>query len=438
MMQRMSAATPVTTNFSTSQKLLERARRSLAGGVSSPFRAKAPVPLYFRDGEGARLEDVDGNRYIDYALAWGPAILGYRHPRMVEAMAKAAVRPHVYGAQHELEIAVAERLCSLIPAAGLVSFTSSGSEALQIVLRIARAATGRSLVLKFEGHYHGWIDSTLVSYKPPAERTGPHLESAGQVANALDNLLIGPWNDAAWLEQTIAARGGEIAAIVMEPVLCNSGCLMPQPGYLELARKLATECGAVLIFDEVITGFRIGIHSAQGHFGVTPDLATFGKAIGGGLPLSAFAGRADLMDMMYTANVRYGGTFNGNPVSLAAADAALEVLSANEGEALKRANALGERLMKGIAEAAARHGIALTVTGFGTAFTLHFSSHGEWRNYRDTHHDDAAQLRRFLVAALERGLHLLPDGRWYTSAAHTEADIEETLAIVESSFQVIA
>jgi glutamate-1-semialdehyde 2,1-aminomutase len=434
----MPAATPVTTNFSTSQKLLERARRSLAGGVSSPFRAKAPVPLYFRGGEGARLEDVDGNRYIDYALAWGPAILGYRHPKMVEAMAQAAVRPHVYGAQHELEIAVAERLCSLIPAAGLVSFTSSGSEALQIVLRIARAATGRNLVLKFEGHYHGWIDSTLVSYKPPAGCVGPHLESAGQVANALDNLLIGPWNDAAWLEQAIAARGGEIAAIVMEPVLCNSGCLMPQPGYLELARKLATRCGAVLIFDEVITGFRIGIHSAQGHFGVTPDLATFGKAIGGGLPLSAFAGRADLMETMYAGNVRYGGTFNGNPVSLAAADAALEVLSANEGEALKRANALGERLMDGIAGAAARHGIPLTVTGFGTAFTLHFSTHTGWRNYRDTLHDDAAQLRRFLIAALERGLHLLPDGRWYTSAAHTEADIEETLAIVESSFQVIA
>src|SRR5690242_19502110 len=228
-----------TRNFTTSREMLERARQSLAGGVSSPFRAGFPVPLYFADGCGARLRDVDGNEYIDYVLAWGPMILGYRHPALVEAMRTAAERPYSYGEEHELEIRVAEKIQQLVPCAERVAFTSSGSEAVQLALRLARAYTKRNLILKFEGHYHGWMDSVLASNHPSREEAGPLekpnivLGSAGQVANAVDNVIVAAWNRVELLEQVFAAHGSKIAAVIMEPVLCNSGCLMPVPGYLE-------------------------------------------------------------------------------------------------------------------------------------------------------------------------------------------------------------
>jgi glutamate-1-semialdehyde 2,1-aminomutase len=433
--------TPVVTrNFTTSQKLLERARQSLAGGVSSPFRASFPVPLYFADGRGARLRDVDGNEYIDYVLAWGPMILGYGHPALVEALHRAAERPHSLGEQHELEIRVAEKIQQLVPCAERVALTSSGSEAVQLAMRLARAYTGRNLILKFEGHYHGWMDSALVSYHSASEQMGPVenpnvvLGSKGQVANAAENVVVAPWNRPEILEQAFATHGAEIAAVIMEPVLCNSGCLMPHDGYLQTAREICGRHGALLIFDEVITGFRMGLAGAQGFYGVTPDLATFGKAVAGGLPLSVVAGRREIMERMFGGGVAFGGTFNGNPVSLAAADAALGELARDGGALLAQANERGRRLMEGIDAVARRHGVALTVTGFGTAMSLHFTRRTELRDYRDTLDDDREMLQRVLRRALEEGLHLVPDGRLYVSAAHTDGDIDETLDVFERVF----
>ncbi len=433
--------TPVVTrNFTTSQKLLERARQSLAGGVSSPFRASFPVPLYFADGRGARLRDVDGNEYIDYVLAWGPMILGYGHPALVEALHRAAERPHSLGEQHELEIRVAEKIQQLVPCAERVALTSSGSEAVQLAMRLARAYTGRNLILKFEGHYHGWMDSALVSYHSASEQMGPVenpnvvLGSKGQVANAAENVVVAPWNRPEILEQAFATHGAEIAAVIMEPVLCNSGCLMPHDGYLQTAREICGRHGALLIFDEVITGFRMGLAGAQGFYGVTPDLATFGKAVAGGLPLSVVAGRREIMERMFGGGVAFGGTFNGNPVSLAAADAALGELARDGGALLAQANERGRRLMEGIDAVARRHGVALTVTGFGTAMSLHFTLRTELRDYRDTLDDDREMLQRVLRRALEEGLHLVPDGRLYVSAAHTDGDIDETLDVFERVF----
>jgi glutamate-1-semialdehyde 2,1-aminomutase len=424
-------------NFATSQQLLERARQSLTGGVSSPFRANFPVPLYFTDGHGARLRDVDGNEYIDYALAWGPMILGYGHPALVEAIRGAAERPHCLGEEHELEIRVAERIQQLVPCAERVAFTSSGSEAVQLAMRLARAYTGRNLILKFEGHYHGWLDSALVSHHPSREEVGPLenpnvvLGSVGQVANAAENVLVAPWNRPDILEEVFAKRGADIAATIMEPVLCNSGCLMPADGYLRTAREICGRHGVLLIFDEVITGFRMGLSGAQGFYGVTPDLATFGKAVAGGLPLSVVAGRREIMEQMFSGGVAFGGTFNGNPVSLAAADATLGELSRDGGALLAQANERGRRLMEGIRAVANRRGVPLTVTGFGAAMALHFANRTELRDYRDTLDDDRAMLQSVLRRALEEGLHLLPDGRLYVSAAHTGEDIEETLAAFE-------
>lgn len=434
----------MTEKWRTSVEMLERARRSLAGGVSSPFRAKAPVPLYFRHGCGSHLIDEDGNEYIDYALAWGPAILGHCYPKLVEALLEQARRPVAYGAQHRLEIEVAERFQAAVPCAERLIFTSSGSEAVQCAWRLARAFTGRNRIVKFEGHYHGWFDSVLISYKPSADRVGPleapHpvLESRGQVPNAADNVIVLPWNRADLLERAFERHGAEIAAVIMEPVLCNSGCLMPAPGYLEAAREITRRHGALLIFDEVITGFRIAPGGAQSHFGVTPDLATFGKAAGGGLPLSVIAGRKEILDLLFTGGVAYGGSFNGNPVSLAGAKVALEELTRDGGALLAHANRIGEMLMSGIYQAARRAGIDLIVCGFGAAFAIHFTRKNVLVDYRDTLEDDRARLAAFIRMALEEGLYLLPDGRFYVSVVHTEEDADRTLEAIQRIFHRLA
>ena len=430
-----------TDRWRRSRECLERARQSLAGGVSSPFRAKAPIPLFIADAGGSRFRDVDGNEYIDYTLGWGPLILGHCHPALVEAVRRQAARPHLLGAQHELEAQVAEQVQRLVPCAERVAFTSSGSEAVQLVLRLARAFTGRPLVVKFEGHYHGWMDGALLSYHPSAaELEATPLPCAvpgskGQVPNAAANVLIAPWNDAVALERLFAEHGSEIAAVIAEPVVCNSGCLFPEPGFLETMSRISKQHGALLIFDEVITGFRIGLGGAQEFFGITPDLATFGKAIGGGLPLSAICGRREIMELMFGGGVSFGGTFNGNPLSLAAAAATIGELSKGGGEPLAGARRTGESLMAGIRAVAARRGIPLLVTGFGTAFALHFTAAAELRNYRDTLADDRPLLDRFLLAAVAEGINPVPDGRLYVSTVHSERDVADTVAAFDRAFE---
>ncbi|MEN6537466.1 MAG: aspartate aminotransferase family protein [Bryobacteraceae bacterium] len=420
-----------------SRENLERARKSLIGGVSSPFRAKFPVPLYFQDCKGPRLKDVDGNEYIDYTLGWGPNILGYRHPAVVEAVRRQAEGAHTYGAQHELEFLVAERIQQFVPCAERLAFSSSGSEAVQLALRLARAFTGRNLILKFEGHYHGWFDPILLSHHPRREEIGPReqpnvvLESRGQVANAADNVVVAPWNCVESVARVFERHGTRLAGVIMEPVLCNGGCLMPQSGYIEAVARMCRENGTVLIFDEVITGFRMALGGAQSQFGVTPDIATFGKAVGGGMPLSVIAGKRDILEMMISGGVSFGGSFNGNPMVLAASHATLGELSQNDGAALKRANEVGSSLMDGIRAVAKRRGIPLTVSGFGTAFALHFTGKAELREYRDTLDDDREKLARFAKALLAEGVYILPDGRMYTSTVHTEREVEETVQAVD-------
>lgn len=400
------------------------------------------MPLYLEGAEGCRLTDVDGNTYIDYTLAWGPLILGHRHPRIVEVVRAQADRPHIYGAQHELEYLAAELFCAAVPCAERVAFTCAGTEAVQLAMRLARAFTGRQKILKFEGHYHGWVDTALVSHHPSLDVLGegeeipPVVESRGQVANAAENFLVRQWNDPESVERAFEGHADEIAAVIVEPVLCNSGCLMARPGYLESLRRLCDQHGALLIFDEVITGFRMSLGGAQQALGVVPDLATFGKAIGGGLPLSAVAGRADVMEQI-GAGVSFGGTFNGNPVSMAAARATLEELARDEGEPLVQANALGSLLKTGVQLLAGKHGVPLRTEGFGLAFALHFTEREELRTYRSTLDDDHERLQRFLRLALDRGVNILPDGRMYTSTAHKLEDVEQTLTALGGAFEAL-
>ena len=427
-------------SWEKSRALLDRASRSLAGGVSSPFRARAPVPLHFEDGRGSRLKDADGNWYIDYTLGWGPNILGYRHPAIVEEVRRAAEGPHTYGAQHELEFLVSEKIQSLVPCAERVSFTSSGTEAVQLAWRLCRAFTGRNLILKFEGHYHGWMDSALISYHPAGDEAGPResptpvAPSKGQVPNAVENVAVAVWNSLEAVERVMARRGGEIAAVVMEPVLCNSGGILPRPGYLEGVREIARKHGALLMFDEVITGFRLALGGAQQYYGVVPDISTFGKAVAGGLALSGVAGRAEILELTIHGGVAFGGSFNGNPIVLAGSQATLGVLSADDGAALKHAHRVGGSIMEGIREAARRRGLPVLVTGFGTAFAVHFTRKPELVEYRDTLADDTEMLRRLVVALLEEGVYILPDGRLYVSVVHSDEDAKETVAAFERAF----
>ncbi|HYM09086.1 MAG TPA: aminotransferase class III-fold pyridoxal phosphate-dependent enzyme [Bryobacterales bacterium] len=396
-----------------SKQLWERAKGPLAGGVSSAFRARAvPHPLYFESGRGPRLTDVDGNTYIDYTLAWGPLILGHAHPAVERAVAEQLSRGWIYGAQLEGEVRVAQKIVDLVPCADQVCFCSSGTEAVQVAFRIARGYSGRSRIVRFEGHYHGWIE--------PSPGT-----------------LTLPWNDIAAVEKAVAEYGKEIAAIITEPILCNGGCILPGPGYLQALREITAQHGIVLIFDEVITGFRVALGGAQQRYSVTPDLATFGKAVAAGFPLSVVAGRGEIMEVVASGKVLHGGTFNGNPVVLAAAEAALEELSRDGGAALQRAAEFGHLARRGLEAAAQRHGIPLTVRGVETVFRLTFGDEGPVTDSRGLTAPASGRLGAFLAAALDAGLYLLPDGRWYISTVHGERELDETLAAADQALSAL-
>lgn len=412
----------------------ERAQRSLAGGVSSGLRRVArPYPLFFATGHGAQVKDVDGNTYLDYGLAWGPLILGHSPAVVAQAIARQLSRGLTFGAQHDLEFEVAERLKQVIPCAELVCFANSGTEIVQVALRLARAFTGRPKYLKFEGHYHGWDDSVLLSYHPStaeiASASGkPIGVGAGQRAHR--DVLIAQWNDRESVERLFAVYSSEISAVICEPLLCNSGCIPAEPGFLQFLREITRRYDALLIFDEVITGFRIGLAGAQGKYGIVPDLATYAKAIGGGLPLSALVGRAQIMELIATGKVVHAGTLNGNPIVLAAAKATLAVLSRDNGGVYTDLFRLGLRLRSGIESLLAKHGFNVVTSGDAAVFHVAFMPQPA-RNYRDLMEADTKQYGDFVLSLLDEGVLVLPDGRWYVSVSHTPEIIDDTLAAVE-------
>ena len=437
------------------QDLWTRARRVLPGGVSSNVKMdERPQPLFFTHAEGSRLYDCDGNAYIDYTCGYGPVILGHAYPPVVEALQRAAARGFNYGGQHEGEILLAERLAAAVPCIDMVRYNSSGSEVVAAAVRLARAYTRRSKIVKFAGHYHGWFDEELLATHPspvgdaapdgdaspdgdaaPDGDGPPGPESAGQPASSAAHVLVAPWNDAAALERLLAAHQGEVAAVLMEPIMCNSGAIMPAPGYLERARELCTRHGVVLIFDEVITGFRVDLGGAQALLGVTPDLAVFGKAVANGFPLSCVGGRREIMDLMSTGNVFHGGTFNGNPLGIASALATLDELARDDGAAFHRLTATGRRLMQGIRDAAAARGTPVLVQGPGPVFYMWFTDQPAITDYRSSARVSREPYARFAAAMLARGVRVIPGGRWYVTVSHTDADIDQTLNTVGTALE---
>jgi glutamate-1-semialdehyde 2,1-aminomutase len=430
--------------WSESQRLLERARRSIPGGVTSNVRAaERPFPLFFANAEGAILTDVDGNEYIDYVLGQGPMILGHSHPAVLETVGQAMRRGQLFAGQHELEIEVAEALVRLVPCAELCRFGVSGSELVQAAMRLARAVTGRTLILRFEGHYHGWFDNVLLNVATPPEQAGPRerpqlrLASPGQTASVLGDFLLLPWNDLGLVEQLFAERGHEIAAVMTEPMMCNTGAIQPAPGFLQGLRRLCDQHGALFYMDEVITGFRLGLGGAQGRFGVTPDLATFAKAMAGGFSTAALVGRAEYMER-FARDVNHSGTFNGNVISMAAAAASLAELERDDGAIYRHMEEVGTSLIEGISGLARRLDLPLLVQGLPTAFHLSFTALEGLRDYRDyALHCDKERYGRLKVALLRRGVRVLDRGVWYISAAHTQAHVERTLAMMAEALEEV-
>ena len=421
------------TTFEGSRQLIAEASQSLPGGVNSNYRLGiAPTPLVFERGEGPYLYDADGNRLIDYYLGMGPMILGHNPAPVLEAVEKQLGSGILYAGQSQIEQEAARMVCEMVPCAERVRFSCAGSEVVQAVIRLARAATQRSVIIKFEGHYHGWMDNILWSIAPTAEEYGPEEApnavpaSAGQDLQAGLHTEVLPWNNLELLEKRL--ERGDVAGVIMEPAMCNTSTVFPADGYLEGVRRACTETGTVLIFDEVITGFRVGPGGAQAHFGVTPDLATFGKAIASGFPVSCFAGRADLMELFASGGVMHGGTFNGHPACMAALVATLGELE--KPETFAALDRQGTRLMAGIGEALDAAYIQARVEGFPQIFHVGFGVEGEVSDYRSSLQADKERYVRFTEALHYRGVRALERGAWFLSTAHTADVVDETVAAV--------
>lgn len=388
--------------------------------MNSNVRLDAPR-IFFERAKGAWLWDVDGNSYIDYLLGQGPAFLGHCPDVVLDAVHSATSRGMVFGAQHTLEVEAAERLCGILGWPEMVRFGSSGTEMVQVALRIARAATGRDRFVRFEGHYHGWLDNVLIA----VEDGKPVPASVGQLAHHLDDCFLLPWNDVEALRELVERSSDGIAAILMEPVMLNSGAILPRPGYLEAVRSLCDEFGIVLIFDEIISGFRVGLGGATERFGVAPDLATYGKAMAGGWPVAAVVGRRDLMEPVGTGSVNHSGTFNGNVMAAAAVVATLDYL--REASVHERIEKVGRALIEGLGEVAGEASVPLRVQGLPGAFHASFGSSGEAWDHRGVEALDNEGYRALVALLVEEGVWVTGRGIWYLSAAHGDSEVDETL-----------
>jgi glutamate-1-semialdehyde 2,1-aminomutase len=420
-------------NYSQSAQLLERAKKVLAGGVSSEFRKYSyPHALFYTHGKGSRIYDVDGNEYLDFTLSQGPLILGHSHPHVVKSVADYSENGQLYAGQHIKEIELAEKINKLIPSAELMRFCLDGSEAIQTAFRVSRAVTGRKKFLRFEGHYHGWLDNVSWGISTPSEealgsRENPNVYpwTEGLPEHSKEEFIVLPWNDLPLLKKTVAERHKEIAAIITEPVMCNNGCILPEEGFLEGLREVCDEYDIALIFDEVITGFRLSLGGAQQYFGITPDISVFAKAMASGYPISAVVGKRKWMNVIEESKVIQAGTMNSSNATVAAALATIEILETED--PYERLFQYGKKLMEGLKEAASATGQNLLVQGAGPMFNTAFTDLKSIKDYRDTLSLDRTKLRKFISGMQDSKVRIIGRGLWYISAAHTEADIDEAI-----------
>lgn len=415
--------------------MLERAKKVLAGGVSSEFRKYGyPHALCYTEGKGSHLYDLDGNEYLDFTLSQGPLLLGHSHPQVLRRVEEYSRKGQLFAGQHMQEILLAEKLQQLIPSAELMRFCLDGSSAVQTAFRVARSKTGRKRFLRFEGHYHGWLDNVCWGLSAPNEaalgsREHPEVFpwTGGIPEHTREDFIILPWNDLALVKDTLAQRHAEIAAIITEPVMCNNGCIPPEEGFLCGLRELSDQYGIALIFDEVITGFRLGLGGAQQYFGVTPDMSIFAKALASGYPISAVVGKEAWMQEIATSRVIHAGTMNTSNPTVAAALATIEVLETEQPH--ERLFAYGRRLMDGLRKAARESGQPLVVQGPGPMFNTAFTSLEKIKDYRDTLSFDKEKMRAFIGGMHDRGIRIIGRGLWYISTAHTEPEIDQAIEV---------
>ena len=434
------SATHALHNTTRSQEIFAAAQQLMPGGVSSPVRAFKSVgghPIVFDRVKGAYAWDVDGNRYIDYVGSWGPAICGHAHPEVIAALHEALEKGTSFGAPCELENHLAQLVIDAVPSVEMVRFVNSGTEACMAVLRLMRAFTGREKVIKFEGCYHGHADMFLVKAGSGVATLGLP-DSPGVPRSVTANTLTAPYNCLESVKQLFAEHPGEIAGVILEPVVGNAGFITPEPGFLEGLRELTKEHGALLVFDEVMTGFRISYGGAQARFGITPDLTTLGKVIGGGLPVGAYGGRADIMGMVAPAGPMYqAGTLSGNPLAMTAGIKTLELLK--QPGTYERLEAITQRLSSGLQEAARQAGVPICGGSISGMFGF-FLCPGPVRNFEEAKTTDSARFAKLHRAMLERGVYLAPSSfeAGFTSLAHSDADVEATISAFQEAFALVA
>ena len=417
--------------------LFERAQRLIPGGVNSPvraFRAVGGVPRFFERAAGAHLWDADGRRYIDYVGSWGPMLAGHTHPAVVEAVQEAASRALSFGAPTEAEVELAEMLCRLVPSLELVRLVSSGTEATMTAIRLARGHTGRGLIVKFEGCYHGHADALLVKAGSGALTFG-NPSSAGVPPETAAQTMVLDYNDVSQLKKLFVEKGKDIAGVIVEPVAGNMNLVLPAPGFLETLRAECTRHGAVLIFDEVMTGFRVALGGAQARFGIRPDLTTLGKVIGGGLPVAALGGRREIMEKLAPLGPVYqAGTLSGNPVAVAAGLSTLRLVEQPGFQ--ERVEQTTRSLVEGLAAEAKRAGVAFSSQSIGSMFGLYFRA-APPRSFAEVMQCDRERFNRFFHAMLEQGVYLAPSAyeAGFVSGAHGPQEIEATLAAARAAFR---
>ena len=421
-----------------SEDLFHRAQRVIPGGVNSPvraFRAVGGKPLFIQRGNGSRIWDVDGREYIDYVGSWGPLIFGHRSPEVIEALNQVLAIGTSFGAPTEREVELAELITQLLPSVEKVRLVSSGTEATMSAIRLARGFTGRERIIKFDGCYHGHGDSLLVHAGSGVATLGlPDSPGVPSSLAALTSVL--PFNDSNALKSEFDRRGSQIACVIIEPVAGNMGCVEPRPGYLELLRNLTKQSGSILIFDEVMTGFRVALGGAQQRYGVQPDLTTMGKVIGGGLPVGAYGGRAEIMDRIAPAGPIYqAGTLSGNPLAVSAGLATLKRLKKDS--PYDRLEALGARLERGVIEAAGKAGIQVRVNRVGSMLTFFFTDR-EVTDFQSAKTSDTERFSRFFHAMIDQGIYLPPSQfeAVFISAAHTESDIDQTVSAATRALEI--
>jgi glutamate-1-semialdehyde 2,1-aminomutase len=431
-----------------SGELFDQASRYIPAGAGSSARTVKfgwkPYPPFMASGSGSRLTDVDGHEYVDYLLGLGPMILGHRHPAVTAAVTRAVSELGTcFGLPYELEIEAARKVCEAVPGVDQVRFSNSGSEVVGTALRLARAHTGRRLVVRFEGHYHGWQDTIYWSnhvdpaLAGPASMPRPVPSGPGVPAELADTLVVLSWNDPDSFRRLMAERGDQVAAVITEPAVFNTGCILPEPGYLELLREQTRQYGALLIFDEVITGFRFARGGAQEYFGVTPDLTTLAKGLGGGFPVAAIGGSAEAMSMIAQGRYSHSGTYNANTIACAAVSATMDVLA--EPGLFERQRALGGTLMDGLRKLGADAGLPVIVEGLGTVFQIWFSEQ-PIRNWRDAERYAREDLfTAWWQEMLLRGVLFHPSQyeNLFVSLVHSARDVDDMLNAAEQAFGAV-